>query len=435
MRLPLLNLDMSTPLKQLVALAACFTVVLPIAGGQAEDLYQWSTTGSTMGTVPYSVKTFSSQQPGESFESAVTGPLNLVNNRMSTYKPDSELSRFNLHRGTDWFPVSHETAYVVGRALEFSRASSGAFDVTIGPLVNLWQFGPNKDEFAVPSDQAISEAAAKIGYDKLAVRLDPPSLKKSHPELAVDLSAIAKGYAVDLIAQELTQLGVENYLIEVGGEVRTLGQKAGRQPWRIGVESPVANRRDIYRTISLQNASLASSGDYRNFYVLDGKRYSHTIDPRSGRPVDHKVAAVSVIAGDCLTADAAATALMVVGIDGGLDLASAMGVEALIIERVGSALVDTPTPGFPRAVESANDASDALLPTIGAAVLVFVLAVVAMSLGVALTGRRIRGSCGGIAALDNPDVTPECSLCQAPSSECRELKKELQRRGLTKQAE
>lgn len=386
-------------------------------------------SGTTMGVVSYSVIAYGEPDIQAEFESAIAEELEAVNQRMSTYIDDSEVSRFNQSTSTDWVAVSKETAAVVQRAQEISELSAGAFDITVQPLVALWSFSKNKPEtFELPGEQVIAAELEKVGYKKLRVSLDPPALRKSIPALQIDLSAIAKGYAVDQVAGRLNAFGLDNYLIEVGGEVRAAGEKPDKMGWKVGIEKPIPGVREPYRVIDLYHKSLASSGDYRNFFEHEGKRYSHTIDPRTGYPVNHAVTASSVIAADCATADAVATAIMVLGKDQGIQLAEKAGVQALVLERSGEQLVATQTSSFPREpiiAKSSNDTS--IFRMIGVASVFFLLAVLAMAIGVIFGRERIKGSCGGIAALDNPDIAPECSLCSR-AAECDDLKKEMKKR-------
>ena len=276
----------------------------------------------------------------------IDGRLEAINRQMSTYLPDSELSRFNWYQGLDWFAVSPELVRVVSAGLEVSRSSQGAFDVTVGPLVNLWGFGPTGRTDAVPTDEAIAQCRARVGYDRLEVRDDPPALRKRRADLYVDLSAIAKGFAVDEVARLLEQRGVHNHMVEIGGEVRTRGRKPGGSLWRIGIERPVAAAREIECVVELDDRALATSGDYRNFFEQQGRRYSHEIDPRTGRPVEHELVSVSVLADDCLTADAWATALMVLGPEAALPTARRHGLDVLCMIRTRKGLLEQTTPGF-----------------------------------------------------------------------------------------
>ena len=310
------------------------------AHAQSSEAKVVQSTGTTMGPVPYNVLAWKSsgdeELTQESLDKVVAETLESVNQSMSTYIETSEVSRFNSSDSTDWFAVSPQTMAVVEKALQISEATDGAFDITVQPLVQLWKFGTDKDKPRVPTQAEIDSALATIGHQKLAVQEDPPAIKKSVPELKIDLSAIAKGYAVDQIAERLNDLDVDNYMIEVGGEVRTAGEKPSKTGWRIGIEKPVAGERAPFKIVELYHKALAGSGDYRNFYEIDGKRYSHTIDPRTGRPVEHGVSAASVISNDCMTADAVATAIMVLGSKEGLAVAKKLNVAAVVMTRSGN---------------------------------------------------------------------------------------------------
>ncbi|WP_353982006.1 FAD:protein FMN transferase [Salinicola endophyticus] len=251
-------------------------------------------------------------------ESSVKAALNQVDQLMSTYKPDSELSRFNRTPVGEPFTLSPQTAAVIREAIRIGKLSDGAFDVTVGSAVNLWGFGPDKHPDRVPDDAQIAQALEAVDYR--ALQLDGNTLTKTKP-VYVDLSGIAKGYGVDQAARALEAAGVERYLVEVGGEIRTHGDKPGGEPWRVAVEKPLSYERSVQRIIELDAAAVATSGDYRNYFEDDGERYSHTIDPRTGRPIKHHLVSVTVIAADCMTADALATAVDVLGPEAGLEMA------------------------------------------------------------------------------------------------------------------
>lgn len=413
------------------------TVCNPLANSalaQESDSRPLEMSGITWGTVSWSVIAFAPADREPLLQESIESVFDRVNDQMSTFQPDSEISRFNASQSLDWFEVSPETALVVARAQEISAASAGAFDITVGPLVNLWNFGPDKTDIRIPDATSIQAIQETTGFQHLKVRGDPPALKKSKPELQIDLSAIAKGYAVDLIAEQLQRLDVDSCLVEVGGEVRAWGEKPDNVPWTVGVEKPVALRRDVWSVIELHHKSMASSGDYRKFYDIDGQRFSHTIDPRTGRPVTGGPTAVSVIAADCMTADAIATAVMVCGKDKGLALARTAGVELLVLmpspeagEFFAAQSENWPTNLMANRTTSQPEAAS-IFRTIAVASVFFLIAVIAMSVGVLFGRQRIRGSCGGIANLDNPDADVECSVCSAPSNECRELKKAIKAR-------
>ena len=304
-------------------------------------------SGDTMGTV-YKVKVSGPPDglTAERLQQEVDARLKYINDRMSTYLPESEISRFNQTQNDDWFEVSPETAAVLGEALEISEKTDGAFDVTVGPLVNLWSFGPEGRIERVPTDEEIEKAKAGVGFRHIGVRSSPPALRKKHPDVYVDLSAIAKGFAVDEVARVLDALGVTRYMVEIGGEVRTRGRKQDGTPWRIGIEKPASTSRVLQHIVELENRSLATSGDYRNFFEKDGRRYSHTIDPRTGRPVEHNLASVSVISDNCTFADAMATALAVMGPDEAFRYATDNDVDVLLIIRGPDGFSEKATKGF-----------------------------------------------------------------------------------------
>jgi len=314
------------PLLVLLSLLTCCT---PAPENQVMALQ-----GATMGTF-YSIRILDLPPTIEPtrLRDRIEAELELVNELMSTYRDDSELSGFNRNRTTDWFAISPALAELVQETLWTSEVSDGAFDVTIGPLVNLWGFGPGGRSDTPPADAEIARAKARVGYRKLSVRSDPPALRKSEPALYLDLSAIAKGYGVDRLAELLDATGIADYLTEIGGELRGRGYNGRGLPWQIAVERPDPKGRVVHRILALRDGALATSGDYRNFFEQDGKRYSHTIDPKTGRPVTHQLASVTVLAPRTARADALATAFLVLGPEAGFDLAESLKTPALFIVR------------------------------------------------------------------------------------------------------
>ena len=279
--------------------------------------------------------------------SALQAQLDRLEGQMSTWRNDTDLARFNTSRRSDWFPVPRETALVVTEAQRISRLTEGAFDVTVEPLVRLWGFGPRGQPGAVPSDEAIKKVQTQIGWRHLEVRSDPSALKKTIPTLSVDLSALAPGFAADEMGRWLESRGVTNYLADVGGELRARGRDPRGRPWRVGIEQPLADRREIGHVVALDNLSLATSGDYRNFFEKAGRRYAHILDPRTGRPTAH-VASVSIAHPSAMTADALATALMVLGAEAGMKLAREQGWPVRFVVREGETLRTLATPQFER---------------------------------------------------------------------------------------
>ncbi|WP_338034263.1 FAD:protein FMN transferase [Idiomarina tyrosinivorans] len=268
--------------------------------------------GKTMGTT-YHI-TFYHNDPSvqaKDVQQAVDAVLERVNAQMSTYDPNSELSKFNQSRSTEPKVVSRALEHVVNRALEIADETDGALDITMGPLVNLWGFGPQARPEDVPTESELAAIRPIVGYQKLTLKNH--QLAKSNPDVYVDLSSIAKGYGVDRVGVLLEQMGIQHYLVEIGGEIRTRGHKPGDQPWRIAIEKPASIERAVQKIVQLENASLATSGDYRNYYEENGRRYSHIIDPATEAPIQHRLVSVSVLAEDCMSADGYATAMMVLG--------------------------------------------------------------------------------------------------------------------------
>ncbi len=267
--------------------------------------------------------------------------LGRINSLMSTYIPNSQLSDFNQSRETGWHAVDSELAQLVELALSISIKTDGAFDITVGPLVNLWGFGPSETAFTFPTDTEINIAKRSIGYQHLEVRIDPPALNKKVADLYVDLSAIAKGYAVDEVAQILNENNVLNYMVEIGGEIKGRGVAPHGNPWRIGIETPHFERGKIEKIVSLLDVGVATSGDYRNFIEHEGKHYSHTIDPRSGYPVSHNLGSVTVLHQSTAIADAWATAFMVLGPKRSYQLSIDNNLSGVLITREDSAYTST----------------------------------------------------------------------------------------------
>jgi len=265
----------------------------------------------------------------DQLQQTIDSVLKRVNQQMSTYIDDSEISRFNQAPVGEWFSVSAETLQVVNAAQSLSQLSAGAFDITVGPLIELWGFG-RKITSTPPADDAIMRLLDRIGWRYLLVNDATTSLKKERP-ITINLSAIAKGYGVDAVAQQLDKLSIAHYLVEVGGEIRVKGQNGSSQPWRIGIETPSLNHQGAQRAIALGDSAVATSGDYRNFYEHEGKRYSHTIDPKTGKPVTHQLASVTVITDTAMMADGLATLFNVVGYQQALAIAEKNQIAVYLI--------------------------------------------------------------------------------------------------------
>lgn len=262
---------------------------------------------------------------------AVKAALDDVNAKMSTYVDTSEVSRFASAPANQPFPLSEDTTLVIAKALAISRASGGAFDVTVRPLVDAWGFGPDGRPKRRPGAEDTEELLQRVGFAKLRLDEDKRALSKLVDGVSVDLSAIAKGYAVDQVAVALEGLGHDSYLVEVGGEMRGRGERKPGARWRVGIESPTDGPREVLRVVELPQHGLATSGNYRNFYIEDGVKYAHTLNPKTGQPVRHRLQSVSVIDEEAALADGWATALMVLGETEAIRVARANNLAALFM--------------------------------------------------------------------------------------------------------
>ncbi len=340
-----------------------------------------------MGT-SYAITLVDRLRPAElqEIKAAVEERLTEVNAKMSTWESDSEISQFNSFQSLEKFSVSPEFAEVVQRALEMSASTDGAFDPTVKPLVDHWGFGvrqisnieyrisndslvgrasrirervagtgsPNTEKpvlqdlgATVPSLHVLTEIMQSVGWKK--VRVEEGALIKTHPKLQLDLSAIAKGYGVDAVAEVIRSFDLKNFLVEIGGEIMVSGLNPDRRPWRVGIESP--NGTELFQALELLDGAMATSGDYRNFRIReDGTRYSHIIDPHTGRPAETDVASVSVLADSCMNADALATALFVMGSEKSFQwLENFPEFEAFfILHSSNGTLTTRATDGFPK---------------------------------------------------------------------------------------
>lgn len=340
----------SRSLKRMLLPALVLLVVLLVLSTRPR-LYSFQ--GQVMGTtynISYVASPFSHPLPEVS--RVVHAALADVDQRMSTYKPDSELMRFNRAPVGQAFKVSSDIVELVREARSISEISAGAYDITVGPLVNLWGFGPgeqpqpdsgdtgqlvNAPEFVqwldsqypgqIPDRAAIDQARAQVGYQSLNVGSDGSTLTRDK-ELFVDLSSIAKGYGVDQAADALRELGIGNFMVEVGGEVMVQGLKPNGKPWRLAVIGPEMGEDGLSALVEPIDKALATSGDYLNFFEVDGNRYSHTINPLTGWPEAKRIAEVAVIADTTARADALATMFMVLGDEEGLELANRLGIAA-----------------------------------------------------------------------------------------------------------
>jgi thiamine biosynthesis lipoprotein len=271
------------------------------------------------------------------------------NASLSTYQKESVISQVNQNRQVE---LDDYFVRVFEKAIEVSQKTNGAFDMTVAPLVNAWGFGFSKRDSVTP--ELVDSLLPLVGMEK--VKLVKHQIVKDKPGIMLDASAIAKGYAVDVMADFLEEQGIHNYLVEIGGEIRVSGVNMRGSSWRVGIDKPIDDpkvlNRELQEIVELTQGSLASSGNYRNFYIKDGKKYAHTIDPKTGYPIEHELLSASVVAADCMTADAYATAFMVMGLKQSRALVeSNEELEAYFIYRdENDSLSVYATPGFERLI-------------------------------------------------------------------------------------
>ena len=291
--------------------------------------------GLTMGTT-YSVKINADNAFVEKNQISddIDEILSKINQSMSTYIKESELSNINFSTISDWQSISDDLFEVIDHAINVSLKTNGAFDITIAPLVNLWGFGPDKFQNKIPADEIIELTKRNTGYKKISIDKSLKKISKLDPNLHIDLSGIAKGFAVDKIAQYLDKRGFKNYLIEIGGELIGKGLNKDNEIWQIGIEDP-NNHGTIKRIIQLKDMAMATSGNYMNYFEKDGVRYSHTINPVTGKPIKHKLASVTVLDNSAMNADALATAFMVLGPEKALSLANNLEMAIYLIIKDG----------------------------------------------------------------------------------------------------
>jgi FAD:protein FMN transferase len=318
----------------------CLAMVLASACSRTPEPAQFA--GSTMGTTYHvTVPGADGEDRRRAVQSAIDRVLLETERHLSTYSATSEISMLNRDETGSWLDVSPTLFVVLREAREVSELTSGAFDITVEPLLELWGYLPGSDQealptaFVPPSSDQLEHVRGRVGYAKLELRSAPrTSVRKSARGMRLTVDGIAPGYAVDRIADELRVLGHANFIVEIGGEVRAAGQRPQGGPWRIAIEAPLAAERAPLAGIRLQDAAVSTSGDYRDARIdTTGRRYSHTIDPRTGRTVAGALTSVTVIDANAIRADAYATALMVMGTEAGLAWARNLRVPALFVER------------------------------------------------------------------------------------------------------
>lgn len=419
----------------LFALVLLSVSILPAFG---QDIPVSEIRGRTMGTT-YLIKFQFRKNPADersetaAVQQKVDQRLGEINRSMSTYIDDSEISRLNRFASTEAFSISTDFRNVASRALELNQLTLGRFDVTVGPLVRFWGFGGGMAPAQIPSQADVDEVLKRIGSSRL--KIDESGIRKTIANLEVDFSAIAKGYAVDEICAVVKEYA-DHYMVEIGGEVRTSGfnPESGKH-WAIGVELPVSDALaatgDLAARIELADQAMATSGDYRNVVVIDGKKFQHTIDPVTGFPVDQGILSVSVVARDCMTADGLATGLMVHKLETIQSICQDNDLGVFVIYRdsegmlnwwksekfAGKVLMDE-NPKVSQKVAGRAESNPLYL--ILGTVIVFGLAISGMAIGVIMSNRQLKGSCGGLSAMSENGDGPAspCSLCTKPASEC-----------------
>jgi thiamine biosynthesis lipoprotein len=327
----------------------CFWILLAVGlAGCGRSVGTVKLAGATMGTTWHVTYVPDTAAPGEdAILAAIESELDAVNESMSTYRPDSEISRFNRAPIETWVDVSPPFFQVLSTALEVGQGSGGAYDVTVGPLVDLWGFGPGAGVDRIPGPDEIEAALATVGLDLL--RIDPEATRvKKRVAVHLDFSSLAKGYAVDRIAGALAEREIHRYLVEVGGEMRLGGLSGRGDLWRVAIEQPDSGNRGMAVAIELTDTAVATSGDYRNYFEIDGRRFSHSIDPRTGRPVDHDLVSVTVVHPSAMVADAWATALTVMGFQRAVAVAEERDLAVYFIRRDGEEFEHSHTEAFGR---------------------------------------------------------------------------------------
>lgn len=335
------------PVKNLMFLTGFFIGVILLAACDASNGSAIVINGQTMGTTYHiSLSNNPANHDVAVIKQGIEKRLTVVNQSFSTYIDSSEVSTFNQYTGNEGQIKSAAFIQVLAEAQGISLLTEGAYDITVGPLVNLWGFGPDFSEDDIPPVDNISQALKKVGYKNIIVDRKTRNVKKLIPDVYIDFSSIAKGYGVDEIAAYLESQGFNDYMVEIGGEMRLRGNNPEGTQWRIAVEKPDPAKRSIQRIIKLSNTAIATSGDYRNFFIKNGIRFSHTIDPTTGSPVRHNLASVTVLAPSSMTADAWATAFMVLGPKKGYDLAMKNNLSVLFIVKEKEGYIELMTPQF-----------------------------------------------------------------------------------------
>ncbi|KAB7896615.1 FAD:protein FMN transferase ApbE [Rouxiella sp. S1S-2] len=329
------------------AILGC-AVLLSACGPDKDAPQSVVITGKTMGTY-YRVSVVGLDKSREpQLRQQIEDQLKEDDHELSTYKNDSVLSRFNQYSGTEPQPISSGMADAIITSLRIGQKTGGAMDITVGPLVNLWGFGPTKEPIKMPTQQQIDTAKGEIGLQHLKViqQYDGDYLQKDKPDMYVDLSTVGEGYATDHLARLVEANGISDYLVSVGGAVVSRGKNPEGKTWQVAIQKPTDKEDAVQAIVDLQGMGISTSGSYRNYYELDGKRLSHIIDPATGRPITHKLVSATVIASSALEADGWDTGLMVLGTKKALALAEKEHLAVYLITKEGDGFKTTMTPQF-----------------------------------------------------------------------------------------
>ncbi|TQV88984.1 FAD:protein FMN transferase [Aliikangiella coralliicola] len=324
-----------------------FILLVAVTACQQDPQYA-RLKGYTMGTT-YHVTIEKKSVDEQKLQQAIDNRLAQINQLMSTYIDDSELSLFNKSSSTNCQKLSEDTLYVIKNAIEISQQTKGKFDVTLAPLIEIWGFDKKDTGNQIPTQETIKQLLSQIGYEKISIGNN--CVAKQTDKLSINLSAIAKGYAVDEIANTVKAHGVKNYLVEIGGEIASKGVNAKGISWQIAIESASSKDRSIQKIIAPKGLSVATSGDYRNYFEKNGQRYSHTIDPTTGFPITHKLASVTVLHKEAMMADAIATAMMVMGPDDSLKLANEYKLPVFMLVKNENGFEEVFSDGFKQYVK------------------------------------------------------------------------------------
>ena len=330
--------------KGVVALFLIISTLLITGCGNSQHNEEAYLEGKTMGTT-YHIKFYADQVDPQAVQAEIDAVLVDINQSMSTYIEESEINTFNRLDANQVMPISDDFRAVIAESIRIGD-STKTLDVTMGPLIDLWGFGPDKKPTKRPTDEALANMVSNIGIDKLV--LNEQGLAKTVADLELSFSATAKGYGIDKVAELLQSKGITDYMVEIGGELRIAGTKPDNQAWRIAIEQPDANpgERKVHRVLTPGNNGIATSGDYRIFYTMDGETYTHLIDPMTGMPIKHDLVSVTVLHPSAMTADGLATALTVMGMEKAQRYAQQHDLPVYLIAKSAQGLVTYSSPAF-----------------------------------------------------------------------------------------